>query len=138
MARNRIHARRFFRSFLRDETGSQTVESVIWFPAFITILALVVDVSLVFFDESRILLTVQDANRALSLGKFDTSSQVETYVADSLQFMSDSVSVVSQVADGFVTTTVQLPAMDLMPVRMPGGFFSDTTITVVAKHLLEI
>lgn len=128
----------FGQRLLKDEDGSQTIEAVIWVPIFVTVLALVVDVSLVFFDQSQILLVVQDANRALSLGKFDDSAQVEAYVSENLQYLSDAVSVEAEVIDGFVTTTVTVPAMDLMPVRMPGGYFADTTVTVVAKHLLEV
>ena len=128
----------FLKRFIRDEAGSQTIEAIIWMPIFVTVLALVINVSLVFFDQSQMLRVVQDANRALSMGMFQSDTDVENYVKENLAYLSDSVKAEATVADGFVTTTVTVPALDLMPVRIPGGYFSDTKVTVVARHLLEV
>lgn len=128
----------FLKRFAREEDGSQTIEAIIWMPIFVTVLALVINVSLVFFDQSQMLRVVQDANRALSMGMFKSDTDVEKYVLENLAYMSDSIEADATVADGFVTTTVTVPALDLMPVKILGGYFSDTKVTVVAKHLLEV
>ncbi len=134
----RFNPRAFPGSFLRDESGSQTVEAVIWLPIFFTLLALVINVSMVFFDQSQILRVVQDANRAMALGMFSTTGEVETYIVYKLAFMTDQFDVSAALEGGFVTTTVIVPAMELMPVKLPvGDYFSDTSVTVVASHLVE-
>ena len=124
--------------FLREDSGSQTIEAVIWLPIFFTLLALVINVSMVFFDQSQILRVVQNANRAMALGAFSTTDEVEAYITDKLAFMTGAVDVSALLEDGFVTTTVIVPAMELMPVKLPvGDYFSDTNVTVVASHLVE-
>jgi hypothetical protein len=128
----------FIRRIWADEGGSQTIEAVIWTPIFVIMLAITVNVSQVFFHQSQILRVVQDTNRAVSLGTLATELEAEAHVTDTLSYMSDIVIVDAVILDGFVTTTVSIPAAELMPMNIFKDTYSSINVTVVATHLMEI
>jgi Flp pilus assembly protein TadG len=137
MGMKRLNSRISAGRFLRDQSGSQTLEAVIWLPIFFTMLALVINVSMVFFDQSQIMRVVQNANRAIALGTFTTTTEVEEYIIANLAYMTDTLEVSAAVSGSFVTTTVVVPALELMPVNFLSDYFSDTKVTVIASHLVE-
>lgn len=69
----------FLVRFFRSESGSYTIESVIWLPIYVFILALMMNVSMVFFNESQLLRVVQDGNRSFAVGRITTLDAVERY-----------------------------------------------------------
>jgi Flp pilus assembly protein TadG len=73
--------------FLAAEDGSYTIESVIWLPIYVFILAIMMNVSMVFFNESQILRVVQDGNRSFAVGRISSLEAVETYVTDRIAYL---------------------------------------------------
>lgn len=125
--------------FLRRENGTATVEAVLWFPIFIAVFGLMVDSAMIFHGQSKVLRVIQDANRNLSIGRFKTDAEVETYIKDQLALVGvspKSAKAVSNIAAGTVTTTVVVPAKEFQLL----GYFSALTkleIPVTARHMRE-
>lgn len=123
--------------FWKDEEGSFTIEAVIWMPIFAIVLAVVVNVSLVFFSESQILRVVQDANRAFSLGRLDSTEAAETYISKKLAYLEATLDIQTTLNDGVIRTVLSSPATDLMPMSFMRGKFSNVQIIVAADHIVE-
>jgi Flp pilus assembly protein TadG len=131
-----LQVRSLRRRFLRREDGGATVEAVIWLPIFFFVLFLMVDTALIFVGQSEALRVVQDANRNMSIGRFRTVEETEAYVERQLARLSPSVTAVSVVNAGIVTTTVTMPAGDLQM----SGFFTaviNANLSISADHLIE-
>lgn len=129
--------RRHARDFLRSEAGSYTIESVIWLPIYVFVLALMMNVSMVFFNESQILRVVQDSNRSFSVGRITTLEAVEQYVIERIAYLDVTPTVNSQLVDGIIYTNLSIPATDLMPFGMLHKFFAGTNIVVSAQQIVE-
>lgn len=132
----RTMLRHMGRRFRRDEEGGATIEAVLWLPMFIVFFVMVADVSFIFHRQSQILRVTQDANRAFSVGRFDSESETETFIESTLRELSQSTNAATTVADGVISTSVRIPVEDLVAV----GFFSflaDYDIEVIAEHFLE-
>ena len=123
--------------FYRDESGSFSIEAVIWTPIFVVILALMINVSTVFFHESQVLRIVQDANRAFSLGRLETEAETEEYILAELAYIGSSFTVETTQSSSVVSTTVSVPATDLMPMNLVSSAFSSLTINVSGQQLIE-
>ena len=135
-ARMRFHAdlamiTRKLRKFFRSDDGSASVELVLVLPVFLAIVGLIVDTSVIFLRQAQVYQVVQDANRSLSVGRFTTTDQVETYVVAQIPGQARS-----EVVSGIVTTVVQVPAgqMQIMGTLAP---FDNFTVSVVASHVME-
>lgn len=126
-----------FFAFLKDEDGSATIESVIWFPIYAILLAFVMNISMVFFTESQLLRVVQDGNRAFSLGRLQDADEVEAYIQAELAYIDASISVNSSISGGRIETALTVPASDLMPLNFMTGAFSGIDIGVNAQHIIE-
>lgn len=126
------------RRFWSREDGSVTIEALIWTPIFVVLMALTINVAQVFFHQSQILRVVQDTNRGVSLGRFANGAEAEAYITSALGYMTDEITVTSDIADGFVTTRVIVPALQLMPMRFLESYFEETNVTVVGSQLMEI
>lgn len=134
----RHHADRWLTRFWRCEAGSQTVEAVIWLPLFAFLLAFIINIALVFFNESQMLRVAQDANRMFSTGRFTTDTEAETWITENLAYLSPNVTVDSVVDKGMITTELSIPAQDMMPMRMIAlDYFSTVPVRVVAQHVVE-
>ena len=122
------------RNFLRNDDGSASVELVLVLPVFLAIVGLIVDTSVIFLRQAQVYQVVQDANRSLSVGRFTTTDQVETYVVS--QIPGQAGQAASEVVGGIVTTVVQVPAgeMQIMGTLAP---FDNFTVSVVASHVME-
>lgn len=123
--------------FMQSEEGSYTIESVIWLPIYVFVLALMMNVSMVFFNESQILRVVQDSNRSFSVGRITTLEAVEQYVVDRIAYLDVTATVNSQLVDGIIYTNLSIPATDLMPFAMLHKFFASTNIVVSAQQIVE-
>lgn len=128
---------RFLRSFFRSESGSYTIESVIWLPIYVFILAIMMNVSMVFFNESQLLRVVQDGNRSFAVGRITTLVAVEQYVTDRIAYLDVTPTVNSQLVDGIIYTNLSVVATELMPFTMLHKFFSGTNILVSAQQIVE-
>jgi Flp pilus assembly protein TadG len=75
--------RRTLQAFAHDDQGAITVEFVIWVPAFVWMLAMIVDFSFIFMTNASMWDTARDATRRLALHKM-TPAQAEDYVRASI------------------------------------------------------
>lgn len=124
-------------AFITDQEGSYTIESVIWLPIYVFILAIMMNVSMVFFNESQMLRVVQDSNRSFAVGRINTLEAAEQYVRDRLSYLEVTPVVNSQLVDGIIYTDLSVPATQLMPFSMLHKFFAGTNIIVSAQQIVE-
>lgn len=131
-----LTCRRALRSRVVDDSGSSTIETVLWLPLIFLIFGFAVDFSMVFYGKSQALRIVQDANRRASVGWLTDEGQVETYVTTRLASLSPTVTAQTVFAGGSVITTVTMPAAELEMLGLFRGF--DTfNVSVSAEHLIE-
>ena len=123
--------------FWRDEAGNATIESVIWFPIFAILLVFIMNVSIVFFTESQMLRVVQDGNRAFSLGRLADAQAVQDYILSRLTYLDADLDISTNISDGFVMTSLNAPAGDLMPLNFMNSAFNGITINVSAQQIIE-
>ena len=125
--------------FRGREDGTATVEAVLWFPIFIAVFGLMVDSAMIFHGQAKVLRVVQDANRNLSIGRFDTDAEVEAYINAELAIIGVTptrTEAISDLVAGTVSTLVLVPASELQLL----GYFSALTnleIPVTAQHMRE-
>ncbi|MCY1127263.1 pilus assembly protein [Frigidibacter sp. RF13] len=101
------------REFERDEEGAVTIEALLWMPMFFYVLALSVDVSMIFHAYSRVIRVVEDVNRGLSIGRITTVSEGESKIASSL---GDYTGVKSKITivDNVIVSDVSVPVSSLV------------------------
>jgi Flp pilus assembly protein TadG len=122
--------------YLRKDDGNATVEFVMWLPVVLVLFGLTVDVSMVLHSQSQVLRIVQDANRNASIGRLQTTAEVEDYIESRLQASSDAADAVSSITAGVISTTVSYPARDF---QILGFFqqFNSLTMNVNSAHMIE-
>lgn len=124
-------------AFWRRDDGAVTVESILWIFFFMCFFALMVDASLVFHHKTGISRVVHDANRAYSLGRFESEADTRQWVETMLEDISDDIVVTTNLNDEVITTVVTVPAADLMATGLIGTF-SDITVTVASSQFKEV
>ena len=129
-----------FTTYLDDETGALSIESILWVSIMFLVTAVFIDSTAMFNAQTRVLRIAQDADRAYSLGFIETPADVEAYIEGRLSAVSptvDAISTVTTTPNGdVITTTVTLPATDFQIFgSIPA--FSGLTINVAAMHLVE-
>ncbi|MEZ5796382.1 MAG: TadE/TadG family type IV pilus assembly protein [Paracoccaceae bacterium] len=124
------------RGFLRQENGSVTIEAVLWMPVFVALLCIIAQASIAFGRKAEVLRIVQDANRAMSIGRFREVQETEDYVIARISDVAPHATVDTQIFEGAVKTVVQIPASDLVG-NISYGFLGSVTLTVSAEHMLE-
>lgn len=122
--------------FATGDSGSATIEAVLWLPLFIAFLCLAADASLIFHGQNQAERVVQDANRRLSVGRLQTSDQVEDFVEASLVNMSPHATATTVIDSGVVTTRVVMPSADLVATGLLATLTS-FNVTVGSQHLVE-
>ena len=122
--------------FLRKEDGSFTIEAVIWMPVFALLLALLADTSLIFGDEASVMKVVQDTNRSLSVGHFQTMADAETYLQNQIAPISPNATVTMSITNGIITTIVAMPTSDLTATGLVSAF-SNATLYVKSTQMSE-
>lgn len=131
-----IAAYQWVRRFRKEESGSATVEAVLWLPLFVVVFVMIADVSFVFHRQSQMMRIVQDANRAFSVGRLSSEDETETFVTDALAGLSGSAVAVTTLDAGVISTRVQVPVTDLVAVGF-FNFLSGYNIEVSSEHYLE-
>jgi Flp pilus assembly protein TadG len=135
---------RTIKGFHRQEGGGVTIEAVLWMPVFVSLLCLVADASLIFGRKAEVLRVVQDANRAMSVGRFrsdgdvDATDLTEAYVKGRINGFAPRATVETTYdsSSGVIRTVVTIPSSDLT-ANTPIGFLDSLTIEVAAEHLSE-
>lgn len=100
------------------------------------LLCIVADASILFGRKADVLRIVQDANRAMSIGRLREVVETQDYVTSRIDGFAPSAEVVTTVLDGVVRTVVTIPAADLT-TGTSLGVLDSLTLTVVAEHMLE-
>ena len=132
----RIISRFIPRPFIRQENGTATVEFVIWLPIIMLVFAIVVDVSMLLGGEAQALRVVQDANRGLSVGYFQSIDAAKDFILTQIEPLSSNATIDITVVNGVINSRLTMPAADLMST----GFYDallNINITVVAEFLSE-
>lgn len=124
------------RRFRKEETGSATVEAVLWLPLFVVVFVMIADVSFVFHRQSQMMRIVQDANRAFSVGRLSSEEETENFVTDALAGLSESAVAVTTLNAGVISTSVQVPVTDMVAVGF-FNFLSGYNVEVSSEHYLE-
>lgn len=124
------------RAFGAREDGAATIEAVLWVPAFVMLLCLVTDASLVFFSQNQAYRTVQDANRNLSVGRLATETDVEIFVESRLENFAPSAQAKASMDTGMISTFVTFPASDVVATGVFTAVFNPV-LTVGAQHFIE-
>ena len=120
----------------RDESGSITVESVLWMPIYLLFFTLIADVSLMFHSQAQATRIVHDANRQASQGVYTTSAQMEAAVKERLDDYSPNATIDSAFGPTTVVTTVTMPVSDVAAIGILGTLVR-SNITVSLLHLVE-
>lgn len=124
------------KKFRTNESGSATIEAVLWFPMFVLLLVMVADVSFVFFGQAQAMRILQDGNRAFSVGRITSESDTEVFVVSALAPLTPNPTVTTSLSQGVITTIAEIPVSDLAKI---GGFsfLSGYNIIVKSEHFLE-
>ena len=129
--------RRSLLSFGRLQDGAATIEAVLWTPIFLILFGMVTDTSTVFGRQAEILRIIQDSNRSLAVGAFQTVQQAEAYVTAKVGAFPDNTTVAVAIVDGIISTSVSVPAADLTSTGLFDAI-NTLTITVGASQMSEL
>ena len=129
--------RQWVQTFGRSEDGTATLEAVLWTPVYLILFGLVTDSSIVFGRQAEILRVIQDSNRSLAVGAFQTVQQAEDYITGRVQVFSTNTTVDVAIDRGIISTSVTVPAADLTSTGLFGAFDS-LIITVGASQMSEL
>ena len=129
--------RQWVQTFGRSENGTATLEAVLWTPIYLILFGLVTDSSIVFGRQAEILRVIQDSNRSLAVGAFQTVQQAEDYITGRVQVFSTNTTVDVAIDRGIISTSVTVPAADLTSTGLFGAFDS-LIITVGASQMSEL
>lgn len=104
------------KSFRKNEDGTATVETVLWLPVLFLIFILIINASFVFYKQTIMLRVVQDANRALSVGRITTIAATQTMITTRLANLSSNSTAKTTVdlATGIITSTAEIPVADMV------------------------
>ena len=121
--------------FVKDENGSATIEAVLWMPVFVFVLVLIFDVSMMFYNQTRVMRIVHDANRAYAVGRFD-QSEAEAFMQNEMARFSENADVQMLPGSPFVRSQISVRAGDLGGVGML-KVISGVNISVVSHQMVE-
>ena len=124
------------RKFLRKQNGAATVETVLWFPLFIAVFGLMLDVAMIFHGQAKVLRVVQDGNREYSIGRLTTRTEAENYVENVLAQIGIQGQATTTEIAGVAHTVVRVQANEL---QVLGYFsaFSNLQLSIAAEHMIE-
>jgi Flp pilus assembly protein TadG len=127
---------RRLRRFVSREEGSSTIEAVLWLPVFIGAFCLMADAAFIFNGQTIAMRTVQDANRNMSIGRLQTTDEVEAEVENNLATLSPHVAAQSSIVAGAVVTKVTIPSSDLVATGWLNRLM-DINLVIRSEHLIE-
>lgn len=120
---------RWSAAFCRRDRGAATIEVILWLPFFLGLFSLMVDISMIFNNQSRIMRIIQDGNRNYSIRRFETNAETETYVENRIAPISPNASAVTTNVAGLITTTVTVPLADLDLLGIAYAFNNSWQVT---------
>ena len=122
--------------FRNQETGAATAEFVLWIPMIALLFAIVADTAMIFGGQAQVLRVVQDANRAMSIGRLRTVEEAQDMILAGIINIAPNASVTTTVAAGLISSTVLIPVTDLTATGLVDSF-TNFNVAVFAQHLAE-
>ena len=121
--------------FRSDESGSTTVEFVLWVPFIFAFVLIAADATLAFMRQSQMWQVSRETARIVSRHGMDAST-AETYAASQARIGSISPAVDVAIDGGDVTVTMSMPAEAMAPFGVL-EFLSNTNVTTQVTHTME-
>lgn len=122
--------------FLTRADGAATVETILWFPLFMVVFGLMLDVAMMFHGQAKVLMVVQEGNREYSIGRIADEAATETYIQNQLAQLNIQANATTVEVAGVARSSVTVPFTELQVL----GYFSafdNLTVTVSAEHMIE-
>lgn len=131
-----VRALRAPKRFAKKTDGSATVEAVLWFPIFILVFGLMVDATMIFHGQAKVLRVIQDGNRNFSIGRLTTETETEDFIEAELAAINITgvASTVETAGVAYTVVTIQANELQLL------GYFSglvNLELKIGAEHMIE-
>lgn len=112
------------------------MEFVLWLPVIALLFGLVTDTAMIFGGQAQVLRVVQDANRAMSIGRVRRVEDTQNMILVGIAGVAPNATVETTVSGGLISSTVLIPVTDLTATGVVGSF-ADFKVAVFAQHLAE-
>lgn len=106
------------KGYLRSEDGNASIEMVFILPLFLAFFTLIGDVAMLFYHQAKITSLIQTANREYAVGQLASAAATEEYIVAQLEPLTENAEATTQTVAEFITTTVSVPARDLIAVGL--------------------
>ncbi|MCA0042662.1 TadE/TadG family type IV pilus assembly protein [Celeribacter litoreus] len=127
---------RVFKGFRTSDDGSATIETVIWLPFLILFFVFTAEVSNVLFTKTKMEQIVTDANRMFSVGVFQDTTELDTFVLAQLADISADATYTSSVGSQMITSLAVVPVSDVLITSFYGSWF-DFKISASSTQYVE-
>jgi hypothetical protein len=97
---------------------------------------LAADTALIFAKQAEVMRVVQDANRAMSVGRLTSADATEAYIAAQIAAISPAAEIETTVTSGVIATTVTMPSSDLAATGMIPAL-TGINVSVTSQHMSE-
>lgn len=101
--------------FFKRESGSVTLETVLWIPVYFILAALVINATSIVLTQARMKAVVTEAARYVAIGYY-TEEQGIAHILDEAYSVENFTANIS-VTGRFVTASVTMPFNDLIGLR---------------------
>lgn len=128
--------KKFSQKFWNDESGTATIESLLWMPIFFFLFVLITNASFIFFGKAQALKIIQDGNRAFAVGRILTAAEAQEKILEKLILVAPGAEVTTEDDNFIITTNATFSAIDLMPVKLAPNF-TNLKITITSEHFKE-
>ena len=122
--------------FLRNDTGAVTIEFVTLVPAFVLMLVLFTDASIVYLTRTEMWNTARDIARRMATGEITTQAQVTDYAASHL-FLGYRQYTVQASAGAEIDVKISVPLIDAAVFGIWFKPIIGETLTVAARMRKE-
>jgi Flp pilus assembly protein TadG len=128
--------KKLLRRLRSDESGSATIEAIIWIPIFVWVLVVIVNASVVLYQKNEAYRIVQNANRVLSTGYMKTEAETEAFIQDRLAGIAPEAVVTTRIVDGIVTSDVSY-TLDTLFMPHVVRDLMNLNVSITAQHFME-
>jgi len=128
-------SRRLPSRFVKDETGSVTIEFVLWVPVFVVILAITVDATILFMTQANLWSIARDTTRQMSTGMYPTNSAAEDAAYKHMPSWRDNATIEARRDANFVSLSIKIPISDVSPFNIVGTFTSGDIAIAIKQHI---
>ena len=129
------------KAFPRQESGSSTIEFVLWLPIVIAILLLIVDSSMLFMSRTHAMRVLHDTNRLYSVGQFtgtpaERIQKAQDYALVRLTGLSPSATTTTMELNRVVRTQATMETAEIAQIGFL-GLMIDMTMVVTSEQKVE-